>query len=556
MLSLGYGTGVFQFESAGMKDSLRKIKPDRVEDLIALGALYRPGPMDNIPTYVACKHGRQQPDYLHPKLKPILEETYGVIIYQEQVLEIARVLAGYSLGAADMLRRAMGKKIKSEMDAQEKIFVDGAIANGVDPSQAKDIFNAVAKFAGYGFNKAHAASYGVISYYTAYLKANYTADFIVSCLNLDIGDHQQIAVFLDDAQDFGIKATAPDINLSTAQFSIQTHYDEQPHTKSTHTKSIPVKSIVYAFGAIKNVTQTIGENIVQERKKGKFSSVINFIERMGHKVVGKKSLESLIKSGCFDKLHDNRHMLLESVPNLLIHAERYAKEKSSRQASFFSNTDKAVISAILVDVEEFSTDIKLGFEFDTLGLFSSSHPLQKYIPVAKEFGVTLISDIKHTLVNGSYCIKMMCTIQSKDARMSHRGRFITMHVSDPTGMIIVSIFSEDVINRASALINVKQCVLLTCDVHKDDGNIKITVTNIQSIDAIDKMHYQNISINVENMDDLKECATNLYGKKISDLISSSSGVANQNIDANINIRLRLNDFFTAEINVVDKFSTL
>ncbi|MGV2432110.1 MAG UNVERIFIED_CONTAM: hypothetical protein LVQ98_01610 [Rickettsiaceae bacterium] len=184
-------SGVFQFESVGMRDSLRKLRPDCIEDLIALGSLYRPGPMDNIPIYIACKHGKAKPDYLHPKLENTLKETYGVIIYQEQVLEIARVLANYTLGAADLLRRAMGKKIKSEMEAQEAMFIDGATKNGLSKEHASSIFAAVAKFAGYGFNKSHAAAYGVISYQTAYLKANFTTEFLTTCLNLEINDSDE-----------------------------------------------------------------------------------------------------------------------------------------------------------------------------------------------------------------------------------------------------------------------------------------------------------------------------------------------------------------------------
>ena len=196
MLSNGLGNGVFQFESVGMKSALRRLKPDNIEDIIALGALYRPGPMDNIPTFIACKHGEQEVDYLHPLLKPILQSTYGVIIYQEQVMEIARKLSGYSLGAADLLRRAMGKKVKAEMDAQEELFVNGALANNVPKAQAKSIFDTVAKFAGYGFNKAHASAYGVISYQTAFLKANYPAEFFVAAMNLDIDSSDKINVFL------------------------------------------------------------------------------------------------------------------------------------------------------------------------------------------------------------------------------------------------------------------------------------------------------------------------------------------------------------------------
>lgn len=234
MLCKGKGVGVFQFESIGMKDALRRLKPDSIHDLIALGALYRPGPMENIPTYIACKHKLQQPDYLHELLKPILEETYGVVIYQEQVQRIAQVLAGYTLGAADLLRRAMGKKIKKEMEEQEEIFVKGAIANNISESQAKSIFATVAKFAGYGFNKAHAAAYGVISYQTAYLKANYPAEFLVACLNLELNNHDKINLFLQEAKDNGIKIIAPNINISEGYFSVKSSDTVIPRAATCH----------------------------------------------------------------------------------------------------------------------------------------------------------------------------------------------------------------------------------------------------------------------------------------------------------------------------------
>ena len=221
MLSRGLSTGVFQFESVGMKNALRKLGPDNVHDIIALGALYRPGPMDNIPTFIACKHGIQEVDYLHPLLEPILKFTYGVIVYQEQVMEIARVLSGYSLGAADLLRRAMGKKVKSEMDAQEEIFVSGAVKNNVPANQAKSIFTTVAKFAGYGFNKAHASAYGVISYQTAYLKANFPTEFLVASLNLEIDNSDKMSIFLQEAKMFNIEIISPDINKSQGLFSIE-----------------------------------------------------------------------------------------------------------------------------------------------------------------------------------------------------------------------------------------------------------------------------------------------------------------------------------------------
>ncbi|XP_044733851.1 DNA polymerase III subunit alpha [Chrysoperla carnea] len=318
MLCKGKGVGVFEFESVGMKDALRRLKPDSIHDLTALGALYRPGPMENIPTYIACKHKLQQPDYLHKLLKPILEETYGVVIYQEQVQRIAQVLAGYTLGAADLLRRAMGKKIKSEMEQQEEIFVKGAIANNISKAQAKSIFATVAKFAGYGFNKAHPAAYGVISYQTAYLKANYPAEFVVACLNLELNNRDKINLFLQEAKDNNIKIIAPNINISDGYFSVKSviprldlgiHGDQLKDTAVKPRYDID-SSIIFALGAIKGVTPNFGKLVTDERNaRGAFKSIVDFIERLPPKAINSKLLENLIKAGCFDELHDNRLQL-------------------------------------------------------------------------------------------------------------------------------------------------------------------------------------------------------------------------------------------------------
>ncbi|NDF13374.1 MAG: DNA polymerase III subunit alpha, partial [Proteobacteria bacterium] len=244
MLAKGDTTGVFQMESAGMRDALRKMRPDTIEDIIALISLYRPGPMENIPTYIARKHGREKPDYLHPKLEGILKETFGVIIYQEQVMQIAQVLSGYTLGGADLLRRAMGKKIKAEMDAQEALFVDGAKNNNVDPEQAKSIFELVAKFAGYGFNKSHAAAYAVIGYQTAYLKANFPVEYYTASMNIDMGDTDKINTYRREAMKAGITILPPDINRSGAQFITERLAEPKPGGRK--------RAIRYALGALKN----------------------------------------------------------------------------------------------------------------------------------------------------------------------------------------------------------------------------------------------------------------------------------------------------------------
>ncbi len=483
LLSRGEGAGIFQFESIGMRDTLKRMRPDCIEDLIALGALYRPGPMDNIPTYIACKHGHEKPDYLHPALTQILEETYGVIIYQEQVLAIAQVLAGYSLGSADLLRRAMGKKIKSEMEDQEKMFVLGAIANNVDEDMARSIFATVAKFAGYGFNKAHATSYAMISYQTAYLKANHTKEFLVACLNLDINDSDKINLFIQEAQIYGIKILAPDINHSKDYFYILGD------------------DIVFPFGGIKNVTPFFGEIIYKERSNKKFLNIVDFVERMPEKSINKKSLENLIKAGCFDKLEPNRNKLLLSIPNLLSHHNLHHNEKNTRQITFMALPQNNV----LVDgVKDFSIEERAFMEFDVTGSFFSSHPIASYSEILNNNKVVDSNYVKHEMPLKSHNIKIAGIIIKKDARMSPRGRFITLNISDHYGNIEVTIYNEEVMKNYVHLLNLKTMVVISCDAFKDEGGVRLTAIAFESIDDLISKTKQVIKREIKGPDDLEK----------------------------------------------------
>lgn len=486
MLSLGESVGVFQFESPGMKDTLRKLKPDCIEDLMALGALYRPGPMDNIPTYIACKHGKQKPDYLHPLLQPLLEETYGVIVYQEQVLEIAKVLAGYSLGAADLLRRAMGKKIKAEMDAQEKLFTEGAEKNGIPKDQAKEIFAAVAKFAGYGFNRAHAASYGVISYYTAYLKANYPVEFLVACLNLDINDYDKISLFKEEAKSLGIEFLPPNINKSSGLFTILNQNG--------------IKSILYGLGAIRNVTINFGDEIAAKRlKDGDFNSITSFMEKLAGKNLSKRSLESLIKAGAFDVINRNRKQLLQSVPALLAHSSRHTQDMHMQQVNLFGAKSKV---DDLVATDDYSDHEKGFMELEVLGLFANFHPLSMQEKRFKESGITHISKLKEEVIFGSQSLKIAGIIIKKDARMSPRGRFVTMQLSDPSGNCDLTIYSENVLREYSSLLANKTAIIAQCDSFRDEGGIRLTATKFFDANSFFKNGINNFKIKAKNDSEL------------------------------------------------------
>ncbi|KJV61141.1 DNA polymerase III subunit alpha [Rickettsia amblyommatis str. Ac/Pa] len=529
MLCKGKGVGVFQFESIGMKDALRRLKPDSIHDLIALGALYRPGPMENIPTYIACKHKLQQPDYLHELLKPILEETYGVVIYQEQVQRIAQVLAGYTLGAADLLRRAMGKKIKKEMEEQEEMFVKGAIANNISESQAKSIFATVAKFAGYGFNKAHAASYGVISYQTAYLKANYPAEFLVACLNLELNNHDKINLFLQEAKDNGIKITAPNINISEGYFSVKFSDTVIPHSvrpviprldrgiqeisKDTVVKPRYdiVGAIIFALGAIKGVTPNFGKLVTDERKaRGAFKSITDFIERLPPKSINSKLLENLIKSGCFDELHDNRLQLLLSIPKLLSYSISYHEEQESNQFSLIKVS--SLSPTILVSSDYADKNTLAFYEFEAMGLFISNHPLTEYQEIFSRLNILNTADLYNNLPDGTNRVNLAGVIQKKDSRMSARGRFVTLVLSDPENIFELSIFSEEVLKDYVHLLDVKSLVVVNCDIVKDEGGIKLTAKSFSSIeDAINNKQFE-LQFYPQNHEELRQIVTLLAAR--------------------------------------------
>ncbi len=417
MLSRGDSIGVFQLESSGMREALIKLKPDCIEDIIALISLYRPGPMDNIPTYVARKHGLEKPDYIHPLLEGVLKETFGVIIYQEQVMEIARILSGYSLAEADLLRRAMGKKIKEEMDKQRELFIQGATKNGVDYDRASYIFDLVAKFAGYGFNKSHAAAYAVISYQTAYLKANYPLEFFTALMNLNIDDRDKLNLFYHAAKFSGVSVLSPDINKSKAEFSIEG------------------ERIRYGIAALRNVGFSIAEGIVNTRSSA-YKDIWEFIQNSGH-IINKRVLESLIKSGACDSVHQNRKQLYESIDTLVYFANKNRQDKESNQAVLFGNLD--VLKPKLEDVEDFNEEEKLEHELFSLGFYLTNHPLEKFRALLRKLNIGFIGEGKTTKTAG--------VILNARMRTSERGRFVILTLSDPHNVSEIAFYNNEIIEE-------------------------------------------------------------------------------------------------------------
>lgn len=434
MLSRGDSIGVFQLESSGMREALIKLKPDCIEDIIALISLYRPGPMDNIPTYVARKHGLEKPDYIHPLLEKVLKETFGVIIYQEQVMEIARILSGYSLAEADLLRRAMGKKIKEEMDKQRELFVQGATKNGVDYDRASYIFDLVAKFAGYGFNKSHAAAYAIISYQTAYLKANYPLEFFTALMNLNIDDRDKLNLFYHAAKFSGVAVLSPDISKSKAEFSIE---DEH---------------IRYGIAALRNVGFAIAEGIVNARSSS-YKDIWEFIQNLGH-IINKRALESLIKSGTFDSVHQNRKQLYESIDTLIYFAN---KNRQSNQAVLFGNLD--VLKPKLEDVEDFNEEEKLEHELFSLGFYLTNHPLKKFKTLLKKLNIGFIGESK--------TIKTAGVILNVRMRTSERGRFVILTLSDPHNVSEIAFYNNEIIEEKRNLFSPGAFVIIDLEISEN-----------------------------------------------------------------------------------------
>ncbi len=432
LLGRGDAVGVFQFEGSGMRDMLRQMKPDAFEDLIALVALYRPGPMDNIPSYIARKQGRELPDYMHETLKPVLTETYGVIIYQEQVMEIAKVLAGYSLGDADLLRRAMGKKIKAEMDAQKERFAEGAKKNGVDPGLAAEIFERVEKFAGYGFNKSHAAAYALVAWHTAYLKANYPVEFIAASMTLDISNTDKLNVFRQECARQGIALLPPDINKSDVEFSVE----PKPDGKG---------AIRYALAAVRNVGGAAMAQVVAARQQGgPFKNLFDIAARVDPAALNKRMLENLAKAGAFDGLEKNRAKTMAGLETLIRYAQVKAEERASSQVSMFGGASPAAErEPKLAEAEPWNPMDQLAKEFEAIGFYLSAHPLDAYQATLNRIGAKRHAEMMKMLHTGDQIFKIAGTVVARQERTSQKGkRFAFVGCSDATGMFEITVFSE------------------------------------------------------------------------------------------------------------------
>jgi len=464
MLARAEAVGIFQLESQGMRRALLDMRPDRFEDIIALVALYRPGPMANIPTYCARKHRMEEPDYIHPKLEPILRETFGVIVYQEQVMQAAQILAGYSLGEADLLRRAMGKKIRSEMQKQRSRFVSGCVERDIDRGQAELIFELLERFADYGFNKSHAAAYALVAYQTAYMKANYPVEFIAASMTLDMGNTDKLSEFRAEAERLGVTVEAPSINRSGVAFDVDG------------------RTIHYALAALKGVGRQAVETIVEARGSKPFTDISDFAGRVNPRAVNKRVLESLAASGAFDALEGNRARVFAAVDAILASAQREheANESGALQFSFGGPAARDAIR--LPTVEPWLPAERLQKEFDAIGFFLTGHPLDDYAVTLKRMRVQSWAEFARAVRAGASAGRVAGTVVARTERRTRTGsKMGIIGLSDPTGHYEAVLFSEG-LQQFRDLLEPGAAVLLALSAEVQGDDVRARIGMVEPLD--------------------------------------------------------------------------
>ena len=472
LMTAGDTIGVFQFESPGMQSLLREAKPSGIEDLIALVALFRPGPMENIPKYVASKHGREKPEFLHELIEPVVKDTYGVIIYQEQVMQIAQVFAGFTLGEADLLRRAMGKKIKSEMEAQRERFVKGAMAKGVPEDRAIYVFNLVDKFAGYGFNKAHSAGYALLAYHTAYLKAHYPVEFFAAMMTLDLSNVEKIAGFKRELDKVGIELRPPNINRSGVVFTVERDPDG-------------AAAIRYALAAVRNVgAQAMAAVIAERDAHGPFKSIADFANRAEARSLNKRQIENLAAAGAFDGLGEDRARVHAGAESIMKLAATAAEDRISKQVSLFGEAGSPAAHFVLPVAAAWRPMEQLTHEFEALGLFLSAHPLDAYKRELRRLGVLKIADVA-ARANGEARNYMVAgTVLGVQERRSAKGnRFARIQLSDTSGSFEVTAFSE-LLAQAGDLLTVGRSIVMTIEASTEGDFQRLTAQAVQSLEKM------------------------------------------------------------------------
>ena len=487
LLSTGETTGLFQLESAGMRDAIKEMKPNKFDDIIALVALYRPGPMSNIPIYNACKNGIKEPDYIHITLKEILKPTYGIIIYQEQVMQIAQTLAGFTAGEADILRRAMGKKKKAELDKQKERFINGAIKNGIAKDVANFVFTKIEPFAQYGFNKSHAAAYALIAYQTAYLKTYHKEDFIASTMSTELTNTSKLREFVEELKRLNIEIIRPSINKSFAEF-----------------KAIDGK-LFYGLGAIKSVGFEAISNITKEREKnGKYKNFFDFINRVNSKDVNKLQLEGLVKAGVFDEFDKDRNKILNSIPKFIQKIKNINDDKNNHQSSLFEVEDSVHKEFEFLPSEAWKQKELLREEFKALGFYLSDHPLNEFEEVFNQLKILSYNQFYDNENNEGLVAGTIMSIQEKK---SAKGTpYGIVKFSDKKGEFELFLFAEILVANRDKL-KESESFVLTLQKDKITGDAskkRINVRKILSLDEVINKPYSKVTIELKNDCNLDE----------------------------------------------------
>ena len=505
LLSSGFTVGLFQLESAGMREALIQMKPNRLEDIIALVALYRPGPMSNIPIYNDCKHKRIEPDYLHPLLEEILKPTYGVIIYQEQVMQIAQTLSGFTAGEADILRRAMGKKKRAELEKQKARFIDGAVKNGINQEVAASIFLKIEPFAEYGFNKSHAAAYAVIAYQTAFLKTYYPGEFFASSMSSELNNQSKLSEFYEELKRLKIDIIRPCINTSYAEF-----------------KSIKNK-FLYALGAIKSVGFQAVNQIIKERENnGKFESIMDFVNRVDPKNINKLQLEGLVRAGAFDSLNENRKSIYESIPNIIQSAKSISDNKVNNQIDLFADEENNK-EFPLNKTSDWQFEERLKKEFEALGFFISDHPIKDYEHIFDLYQVNNFSDFNLSSFDETNLAATILKVQEKKTQKGNS--YAIIKLSDLGGIFELFIFS-DILEQNREILIEGNSLLITVirDKSNDENRFKrINVRKLTNLNSLSLQNLEKLTLEISNTD---------YLDKLSQLISKKGGTK-INIKVNI-----------------------
>jgi DNA polymerase III subunit alpha len=458
---------VFQVESSGMMDALRRMKPTCIEDIVALVALYRPGPMENIPAYCEVKNGLRPLESIHSTIDHILKETQGIIVYQEQVMEIAQVMAGYSLGGADLLRRAMGKKIAEEMAKERPKFIEGAVGNGVPKEKAGEVFDLLEKFANYGFNKSHAAAYAVVSYQTAWLKANHPVEFMAAVMNCDIHLTDKLGTYADEVRrSLGIEIVPPCVNRSEPTFSVKDG------------------RIVYALGALKNVGVDAMGLITQARAGRPYATLYDVARRVDLRRVGKRPLEMLARAGAFDALDRNRRRVLDALDALVAYSAAVHEARASAQVSLFGEAGEDIPEPRILPADDWLPGERLAEEHKAIGFYLSGHPLDDYAVALKRKGVLTFVEVRLLAERQAAVARLAGTVAYRQERKNARGtRYGFIGLSDPTGLYEVMVFS-DVLDAARDLLEPGRNIVLTVEASAEAEQLRLLARSVADIDSV------------------------------------------------------------------------